>query len=98
MILLKVKGEIVNKVYYGNCINLSGLYSKTPIKCSQNHGFCVKGDLYWNKEGDFDIDPNKLGIEKQYGYIKFTSESEQKVKIWTEGVISAMEMLKKWCK
>jgi hypothetical protein len=79
-------------------INLSGLYSKTPIECSDKHGFCINNETYWDKEGNFDINPNKLGIEEFDRYIKFSSENKHEVEIWTKGVLSVMKMLQKWSK
>jgi hypothetical protein len=91
----------MGKVYYGNMINLSGLYSKKPIKCYvQSKYFDMLTDksiVYWDKDGNFNIDSGNLGIESKDGYIKFTSENEDEVKIWTNGVLASMSMIKRWC-
>lgn len=87
-----MKGQVMEEVYYGNMINLSGLYSDKPIKCAKQGS-----SSYWDEEGDFDINPNKLGIEIRDGYIKFTSSNEKEVQLWTDGVIASMKIMKKWC-
>jgi hypothetical protein len=86
----------MDKTYYGNVINLSGLYSKTPIKCDRQCEY--DKNIYWDESGNFDINLKQLGIKNKEGYVKFTSENEDEVKLWTNGVLSAMLMIKKWCR
>ncbi len=86
----------MSKIYYGNSINLSGLYCKEPIKCDR---ICTyKDNIYWDRIGDFSIDSNKLGLYYGDGIITFSSENEQEVRLWTEGVIATMKMMRSWCK
>lgn len=86
----------MDKIYYGNSINLSGLYSKIPIKC--DHVADYDKATYWDESGNFDIDINKLGTTVKDGCITFASENRNDVEIWTDGVLSTMKLLKKWCK
>lgn len=86
----------MNKVYYGNMINLTGLYSKTPIKCCYINSFL--DNVLYDLDGCFSINPNKLGTEIRDGYIKFTSENELEVEKWTQGALAALKMLNRWSK
>jgi hypothetical protein len=79
--------------YYGNMVNLGGLYSKKPIVCSKES---VELGTYWDSSGDFDIDPKKLGLTTEDGLIKFTSKNKQDVEFWTMGALSVMTQLKRW--
>jgi hypothetical protein len=86
----------MDKVYYGNSINLSGLYSKKPVRCDSVATY--DNNKYWDKDGDFCVDINKLGIEYKECIVTFSSENEKEVQIWTDGVLATMKMLKSWCK
>ena len=87
----------MDKTYYGNMVNLSGLYSKNPVKCYLQDDY--NKNIYWSEDGNLDIDSAKLGrMDDKNGYVMFTSENENDVKMWTEGVLSAMLMLKRWVK
>jgi hypothetical protein len=85
------KITLTNDTYYGNAINLSGLWSKTPIKCTIG----IDNEA-WDEEGNFNINPKKLGTEIRDGIIKFTSKDKNEVQIWTDGVLATMKMLNRW--
>jgi len=86
----------MDKIYYGNSINLSGLYSKVPIKC--DHVADYDKTTYWDESGNFEVNSNKLGTTKTDDCITFSSENENDVILWTEGVLATMKLLKRWCK
>jgi hypothetical protein len=86
----------MGKVYYGNSLNLSGLYSKKTVGCDRVTTY--DNNLYWDKDGNFCVDTRKLGVEYKDCVVNFTSENEQEVKVWTEGVLATMKMLKNWCR
>lgn len=74
---------------YTNFINLSGLYSRVPVKCSKR-----KNGAYWDKEGN--VCAEELGLKCGDGIIKFTSISEKEVALWTSGAMSCMRLLREW--
>jgi hypothetical protein len=84
-----------NKQYYGNLINLRGLYSRKPIVCSRKD----ERGIYWDKSGDFNIDPKKLGlsIEQNGDLIQFASENRLDVELWTSGAMAALGRIKEYC-
>jgi hypothetical protein len=87
--------------YYGNSINLSGLYSIKPVVCykpAQKIGE-KDNEIYWCKQGNFDIDIKNLGLSSicDGSVIVFTSKNKKDVELWTSGVLSAMRMMKRWC-
>lgn len=86
------KARIVLGVAWGNSINLSGLYSNVPIRCILHKD----SGNYWCADGNFNI--TKLGSDIRDGVIRFSSSNRKDVELWTDGVISAMILLRKWCR
>lgn len=83
-------------VVWGNCINLSGLYSTKPIKCIKDNEFehDIDRTIYWDKSGTFDIEV--VGLDKKKGCIKFSSFDKKETEVWTDGAKSILFMLNNW--
>ena len=76
-------------------INLSGLYSKTPMRCLldiNNDNDCVE---WWSEDKNFSV--RKLGLESARGYISFASTKKKDVVIFIDGVKATMKLMKTWC-
>ncbi len=78
------------RVVYGNAVNLAGLYSAVPLKCTYRKDLKV----WFDKEGNFDVE--KLGLVRQLGCITFASVRRKDVELWTSGVREAMLILRRW--
>lgn len=87
---------IIDKILYVNGINLVGLYSKTPIKCSPSKKYSSLTD-YYDNSGNFSVDPNNLDINID-GRISFASENEHDIVMWTKGALAVLTMLSRWSK
>ncbi len=72
-----------------NAVNLNGLYSDAPIKCTWDKN--LKG--YWSKKHD--IGPTYPDRDPP-GIIEFVSKSKAEVTAWTRGVQATMTMLRLW--
>ena len=85
------------KIVWAAMVNLSGLYSKNPVKCKYVPDVyeTEKGnDRWWSLDGDFDV--RKLGEHKTDGHIAFVSENKQDVEKWLKGAKSVMSLLRNW--
>lgn len=77
-------------VRYSNFVNLSGLFSKKPIKCKYSKRY----DGYWDTSGN--VDAPTLGLVIKDGMIQFSSTSQKEVELWTSGADSVMKMIRRW--
>lgn len=83
------------KVYWGNMMNLAGLYSSIPVKCYKENEFSQ--GIFWDKSGNFDVDSRNLGQSvTAFGCVKFTSEKKEDVELWTNGAKAVLSMLSIW--
>ena len=73
---LSVTGK--NTIYAAS-VNLAGLYTLLPIKCTWNE----KARAWRADSGDFDIP--REGVSKEIGSIKFASFDKQEVAVWISG-------------
>lgn len=80
------------EIVWANAINLSGLYSKEPIRCRLDDVL----DNWWDRKGEFSV--NVLGTHDTGGMIYFSSEVRNDVVFWTEGAKAVMKMLNEWSK
>lgn len=78
------------KVVYASRVNLVGLHSPTPVRCTWRPGL----HDWWDKEGDFCV--RKLGVDAQVGAVTYASLSKKEVECWVQGVEAAMSMLRAW--
>jgi len=78
------------KIIYGNAVNLSGLYNKSPMRLKWNEEL----EGYWDSFGDFEVD--NVGEVARDGFIAFASVSKQDVENWTRGALAVMKMLNSW--
>ncbi len=79
------------KILYANRVNLNGLYSSKPIELTYDSEL----KSWWSKDGWVGVD--KIGLDKNKGYVVFSSFDENEVVCWTNGVRSWMSILREWC-
>lgn len=86
----------VPRVLYANKVNLSGLYSPEPIKLLLHDEYDTEEDeaIWWDEDGDLEV--TRVGLVAEYGYIIFSSDKLEEVRIWTSGVKSTMILLRQW--
>lgn len=73
-----------------NSVNLSGLYSKTPVKLHEDDG-------WWDRNGNFDAPAKDGPYSEVNGAVRgFASSDKREVEIWTDGVLAAMSGVKRW--
>lgn len=80
----------MTKTLYANMINLSGLYSMTPIEVY----YQSETKLWWDKSGNFCV--GMVGLDERGGITVFSDKDYGIAKAWTYGVISAMNHLNRW--
>ncbi len=75
-------------------VNLVGLYSKKPVKCSMvETEYCDNRATWWDESGDFDV--NLLGEGAlNHDCITFASANKKEVELWIAGAIAAYSILK----
>ena len=80
-------------IVYCSAVNLSGLWSKKPLKMVY---LDEETGTYWDRSGDFSC-PG-LGIQAQWGggFISFASKNKREVEVWIYGVSASMHLLKNW--
>jgi len=78
------------KVVWVNMVNLAGLYSPRPIKCS------YKADLksWWSADGN--VEAKRLGLERKDNCVIFVSKTKQDAVLWTKGAAAVMYLLHSW--
>lgn len=96
----KLQDEVIEatglpKYVYIAGINLSGLWSKKPLKAKlypdlNSWYSCEKG---W---GYNDVGAEKLGLHKRGGLTTFASVSKQEVQIWLDGATTVLSHLRDW--
>jgi len=87
--LLEDPGES-DFVIYGCAVNLMGLYSNSPIKCSWSD----KSDAWLDEDGIFSV--AKLGLNTEQGRVTYASTQKKDVEIWILGVRATSFMLQNW--
>ena len=75
---------------WGNAVNLSGLWSIEPLK------LVYDDELFKYVSEDGDFIQETVGHSASYGHLAFTSEDREEVVLWTEGVKSAMALVRQW--
>lgn len=79
------------KEIYIAALNLSGLWSQTPIKAKYND------ECEWWEDRSGDLLVNKIGLDhKENGIITFGSVSQKEVQIWIDGILASFKMMKEW--
>ena len=82
------------KKYYANSVGIKGLQFDEPVVCSNKFI-----NLYWDDTNSIFVDPKKLGLDNSDLWtIQFSSTNKRDVEIWTQGVFSAIEILKRLAK
>lgn len=76
------------RVVWAAKVNLSGLYSTKPIKCTWNNG------AWWDEEGNLGV--NDLGLHVEDRIITYVSHLESDVAMWISGARSVLTMLNDW--
>jgi len=77
------------RIIWANRLNLSGLYSTKPVKCTYDK----ESARWWSKDGDFDV--KVLGVNCFDGYTTCAS-SQRHVEYWTRGVKDTLHRLRVW--
>lgn len=77
------------EVVYANRVNLVGLYSPKPVKCTLTREFGEH--TWWDREGEFDV--HKIGTVADSGCITFASLDYEAVVAWTAGAKAVLQML-----
>ena len=72
-------------------INLSGLYSNSPLKMTWDDDL----EKYWDYRGDLSVEG--VGLYADAGCITFASYKSLEVQLWISGVLSTMKMMQAWC-
>lgn len=76
-------------VRWANAVNLSGLYSKTPVKLHEDDG-------WWDRNGNFDAPAKDGPYSEGGGRVQgFASAEKREVEIWTDGVQAAMSAVRR---
>lgn len=77
---------------YANSINLSGLYSKTPVFVRKEEGFSE----LWDRTGNYSAPDKTEGVwGTPSGIIGYVSVDRTKVRAWTDGALAAFAAMKR---
>lgn len=75
---------------YANAVNLSGLWSDTPVVVTRHD----ESGTYWDASGNLEV--LRMGTTTQEGCITFASDKATEVVMWTLGVKAAMKIINNW--
>lgn len=78
------------KIIYAALINLSGLYSKRPVRCTYDENT----KKWWSDNGNFDV--HIVGLDGKGTNIRFSSTSEKEVQTWINGAEAVLSMIGRW--
>jgi len=78
------------KVVFANAINLQGLYSSTPVKCTIPRKYA--DGKWWSADGEFDV--VQLGTyQEMEGVTVYAAIEQSRVEAWTEGAKAVLALL-----
>jgi len=81
-----------NKYVWANCVNLSGLVARGPLKCYWYPDIRE----YYDSSLNFSVKREGQEICDTGGCITFASKSKQRVLDWTKGAQNVMKLLRVW--
>lgn len=89
--------EDLPEIIWVGYINLSGLGTKHPIRCSLQTDLAT-GPEWWEPNGDVGVREYELGYKVDWGIIQFASPCKRDVSLWLDGAVAVMALMHDWSK